>query len=137
MVLEPGKGSWTLETEPGAVMDGDTVEHIIDAARVLGRYADALGGPELSPRHRLGGRAARTRSSGTSPQYCEKPVINLESARRHPCQALADAMTLREKLGETARQAVRAHLGLAPEGAARPRCRPAPRSPRPSSAWRS
>ena len=35
-------------------------------------------------------------------QYCEKPVINLESARRHPCQALADAMTLREKLGETA-----------------------------------
>jgi N-acetylornithine carbamoyltransferase len=31
-------------------------------------------------------------------QNCEKPVINLESARRHPCQALADAMTLREKL---------------------------------------
>jgi N-acetylornithine carbamoyltransferase len=34
-------------------------------------------------------------------RHCEKPVINLESARRHPCQALADAMTLREKLGET------------------------------------
>jgi N-acetylornithine carbamoyltransferase len=32
-------------------------------------------------------------------QHCEKPVINLESARRHPCQALADSMTLREKLG--------------------------------------
>ena len=43
VVLEPGKGSWTLETEPGAVMDGASVEHIIDAARVLGRYADALG----------------------------------------------------------------------------------------------
>ena len=43
VVLEPGKGSWSLETEPGAVMDGDTVEHIVDAARVLGRYADALG----------------------------------------------------------------------------------------------
>jgi N-acetylornithine carbamoyltransferase len=33
-------------------------------------------------------------------RYCEKPVINLESARRHPCQALADAMTLQEKLGD-------------------------------------
>ena len=43
IVLEPGKGSWSLETEPGAVMDGTTVEHIKDAARVLGRYADALG----------------------------------------------------------------------------------------------
>jgi N-acetylornithine carbamoyltransferase len=43
VVLEPGKGSWALETRPGAVMDGDTVEHIVDAARVLGRYADALG----------------------------------------------------------------------------------------------
>src|SRR6185436_6061701 len=43
IVLEPGKGSWSLETEPGAVMDGDTVEHLVDAARVLGRYADAVG----------------------------------------------------------------------------------------------
>ena len=43
IVLEPGKGSWSLETEPGAVMDGTTVEHIKDAARVLSRYADALG----------------------------------------------------------------------------------------------
>src|SRR3954467_4499355 len=43
VVLEPGKGSWALETEPGAVMDGNSVEHIVDAARVLGRYADAIG----------------------------------------------------------------------------------------------
>ena len=43
VVLEPGRGSWPLETEPGAVMDGESVEHIVDAARVLGRYADAVG----------------------------------------------------------------------------------------------
>src|SRR3954467_13586917 len=43
VVLEPGKGSWALESEPGAVMDGASVEHVIEAARVLGRYADALG----------------------------------------------------------------------------------------------
>jgi N-acetylornithine carbamoyltransferase len=99
VVLEPGKGSWTLETEPGAVMDGDSVEHIIDAARVLGRYADAVGVRSF-PR---GNDWAVTRQDTiikNFARHCEKPVINLESARRHPCQALADAMTLREKLGQ-------------------------------------
>ena len=42
LILEPGKGSWTLETEHGVVMDGSSVEHVVDAARVLARYADAL-----------------------------------------------------------------------------------------------
>jgi N-acetylornithine carbamoyltransferase len=100
VVLEPGKGSWSLETEIGAVMDGATVEHIIEAARVLARYGDAL--------------AVRTFPKGTDwsvertdpvirnfARYSDKPVINLESVRRHPCQGLADALTLREKLGET------------------------------------
>jgi N-acetylornithine carbamoyltransferase len=99
VVLEPGKGSWTIETEIGAVMDGAGVEHIIEAARVLGRYADAL--------------AVRTFPKGNDwaverldpvirnfARYSEKPVINLESVRRHPCQGLADALTLREKLGD-------------------------------------
>ena len=100
VVLEPGKGSWSLETEIGAVMDGTTVEHIIEAARVLARYGDAL--------------AVRTFPRGTDwsvertdpvirnfARYSDQPVINLESVRRHPCQGLADALTLREKLGET------------------------------------
>jgi N-acetylornithine carbamoyltransferase len=80
-------------------MDGAGVEHIIEAARVLGRYADAL--------------AVRTFPKGSDwsverldpvirnfARYSEKPVINLESVRRHPCQGLADALTLREKLGQ-------------------------------------
>ncbi len=99
VVLEPGKGSWSLETEIGAVMDGTTVEHIIEAARVLSRYADGL--------------AVRTFPKGADwtaeredpvirnfARYATKPVINLESVRRHPCQGLADAMTLQEKLGD-------------------------------------
>jgi N-acetylornithine carbamoyltransferase len=97
LVLEPGKGSWALESRAGAVMDGDSVEHVVDAARVLGRYADALG-VRTFPR---GSDWAVARQDGiikSFAQNCEKPVINLESARRHPCQALADAMTLREKL---------------------------------------
>jgi len=101
VVLEPGRGSWPLESTPGAVMDGDTVEHVVEAARVLGRYADALG-VRAFPR---GDDWAAARQDGiikSFARHCEKPVINLESARRHPCQALADAMTLREKLGETA-----------------------------------
>ena len=32
-------------------------------------------------------------------KYSEVPIINLESAMHHPCQALADMMTIREKLG--------------------------------------
>ena len=98
VVLEPGKGSWTLESEPGAVMDGESVEHIVDAARVLGRYADALG-VRTFPRGSDWAVARKDAILRSFAQHCEKPVINLESARRHPCQALADALTLREKLG--------------------------------------
>lgn len=99
IVLEPGKGSWALETTPGVVMDGDTVEHIVDAARVLGRYADVVGVRSF-PRGADWATARQDTILKSFAQHCEKPVINLESARRHPCQALADAMTLREKLGQ-------------------------------------
>jgi N-acetylornithine carbamoyltransferase len=100
VVLEPGKGSWALETEDGVVMDRDTVEHVTEAARVLGRYADAVA-VRAFPR---GDDWATAREDATLRQFarhCEKPVINLESSRRHPCQELADAFTLREQLGET------------------------------------
>ncbi len=100
VVLEPGKGSWALETEDGVVMDRDTVEHVTEAARVLGRYADALA-VRAFPR---GADWAAAREDAVLRQFarhCDKPVINLESSRRHPCQELADAFTLREKLGAT------------------------------------
>jgi N-acetylornithine carbamoyltransferase len=99
IVLEPGKGSWSLETEPGAVMDGATVEHIKDAARVLGRYADVLG-VRTFPRGDDWSVVREDLVIRRFAEYCEKPVINLESNRRHPCQGLADALTLREKLGD-------------------------------------
>lgn len=99
VALEPGKSSWTLETEPGAVMDGTTVEHIKDAARVLGRYADVVGVRSF-PRGSDWTTVREDRVVRDFAGYCEKPVINMESSRRHPCQQLADAMTLKEKLGD-------------------------------------
>jgi N-acetylornithine carbamoyltransferase len=98
--LEPGKGSWTMETDLDAVMDGTTVEHIIEAARVLGRYADALA-VRTFPKGNDWTIERQDRTIRNFAQYCDKPVINLESSRRHPCQGLADALTLREHLGET------------------------------------
>ena len=100
LVLEPGKGSWTLETEHGVVMDGTSVEHVVEAARVLGRYADALA-VRAFPKGTDWRVEREDRVINDFARFCEKPVINLESTRRHPCQGLADAMTLREKLGDT------------------------------------
>jgi N-acetylornithine carbamoyltransferase len=100
LVLEPGKGSWALETEPGAVMDGSTVEHVIEAARVLSRYADAIA-VRAFPKGADWAVEREDHLMKNFARYSERPVINLESARRHPCQALADAMTLRERLGDT------------------------------------
>jgi N-acetylornithine carbamoyltransferase len=99
IVIEPGRGSWPLELEDGVVMDGDRTEHLIEAARVLGRYADALGVRSFA----RGDRWSEVRKDAIVrgfARHCEKPVINLESARRHPCQELADAMTIVEKLGQ-------------------------------------
>lgn len=99
VALEPGKSSWTFETEPGAVMDGTTVEHIKDAAQVLSRYADAIG-VRTFPRGTDWATVREDRIIRDFAKYSDKPVINMESSRRHPCQQLADAMTLKEKLGD-------------------------------------
>ena len=99
VVLEPGKGSWALETEDGVVMDQDSVEHVTEAARVLGRYADAIA-VRAFPRGAEWAAARKDAVIRKFAQHCERPVINLESSRRHPCQELADAFTLRERLGE-------------------------------------
>ena len=99
VVLEPGRGSWTLETGLGAVMNAEGTEHIVEAARVLGRYADALGVRAFA-KAATWAEAREDAVIRTFARFSEKPVINLESARHHPCQELGDALTLREKLGD-------------------------------------
>jgi N-acetylornithine carbamoyltransferase len=98
VVLEPGGTSWTLEHKSGAVMDADKTEHVAEFVRVLGRYCTAIG-------VRTFAALRNWEEERNDPilyafaKYAEVPVINLESAMHHPCQALADVMTIREKLG--------------------------------------
>jgi N-acetylornithine carbamoyltransferase len=42
-VINPGQGSWQLETRSGVVMDGGAAEHVREAIPVLASYCDALG----------------------------------------------------------------------------------------------
>lgn len=98
VVLEPGGTSWTLEHREGAVMDGDKTEHVAEFVRVLERYCVAIG-------VRTFAALKNWEEERTDPvlsafaKYASVPIINLESAMHHPCQAAADMMTIREQLG--------------------------------------
>ena len=100
IVLDVGNGVWKLEDRAGAVMDGDRPEHIKEAIPVLGRYADALA-------VRTFGALLDDDADAADPvlnafrALAGVPVISMESAREHPCQGLADLLTLRENFGET------------------------------------
>ena len=98
VVLEPGGTSWTLEHREGAVMDGDKTEHIAEFVRVLERYCVAIGVRTFA--HLKDWKEERTDPVlGAFAKYAKVPIINLESAMHHPCQAMADMMTIRETLG--------------------------------------
>jgi N-acetylornithine carbamoyltransferase len=98
VVLEPGGTSWTLEHRAGAVMDGDRTEHVAEFVRVLERYCVAIGVRTFAALKDW--NEERTDSIlSTCARYASVPIINLESAMHHPCQSLADMMTIREKLG--------------------------------------
>lgn len=99
VVLEPGGTSWTLEHREGVLMDADKTEHVAEFVRVLGRYAAAIGVRTFAALQNWDEERTDPILSAFA-KYSEVPVINLESAMHHPCQATADMMTIREKLGE-------------------------------------
>ena len=98
VVLEPGGTSWTLEHRDGAVMDGDKTEHVAEFVRVLGRYCAAIGVRTFAALKNWEEERADPVLNAFA-KYSEVPIINLESAMHHPCQSLADMMTIQEKLG--------------------------------------
>jgi N-acetylornithine carbamoyltransferase len=98
VVLEPGGTSWTLEHRAGAVMDSDKTEHVAEFVRVLERYCVAIGVRTFAALKDWE-EERRDPILNAFAKYASVPIINLESAMHHPCQSLADMMTIREKLG--------------------------------------
>jgi len=100
VTLDVGKGTWSLEHREGVVMDSDKTEHIKESARVLSRYTAAIGVRAFPGMQNYKEDMADSVVRGFA-EFSDVPVFNLESSRHHPFQALADIMTMREKLGET------------------------------------
>lgn len=98
VALEVGKGTWSLEHRESVVMDSDKTEHIKEAARVLARYVSAIGVRAFPEMQNFDEEMREPIIRGFA-DHSDVPVFNLESARHHPFQALADAMTIRERLG--------------------------------------
>ena len=105
MVMNMDKEGWALETQDGVVMNGGTVEHIREAAAVMGQYCDILGlrsFPKLVDRDEDYNEDFFNKFIS----YCGVPVVSLESATRHPLQSLADLVTITETWKGTAKPKV-------------------------------
>ena len=100
IVIEPGSGTWKLEERIGAVMDGDRAEHLKEAVPVLSRYVDILGVRSFAGGHDDAADGADSIMQSFR-QYATVPTLSMESAREHPCQGLADLMTIEERFGLT------------------------------------
>ena len=99
IVLNVDGSIWKMEDRDGIVMDSDCPEHIKEAVPVLARYVDAL--------------AVRTFAANVDwntdeldtlirqiKKHSTVPVISMESTREHPCQGLADMLTIKEMTGD-------------------------------------
>ena len=95
IVLNIGQESWKLETELGVVIDGDKGEHLREAIPVMACYCDIIGVRSFAG---LKDREYDYSETVLSQfiEYSGKPVISLESATVHPCQAFADLITIDE-----------------------------------------
>lgn len=95
MVMNLDKEGWALETEDGVVMNGSTVEHIREAAAVMGEYCDILGFrsfPKLKDRDEDYSESLFNKFV----KFSGVPVLSLESATLHPLQSFADLITIEE-----------------------------------------
>ena len=92
-VINPGQGSWQLETRPGVIMNGAAAEHVREGIPALAAYCDALGIRIFAEGRDLASDLAETTFNSMA-SLIDKPLVNLESAVNHPCQALADWKTL-------------------------------------------
>ncbi len=95
MMINVSSDSWALEFQDGSVMNGGTVEHIKEAAAVMGLYCDILAirsFPSLVNKEEDYSEEILNKFI----KYCKVPVVSLESATLHPLQSLADMVTIKE-----------------------------------------
>ncbi len=92
-VITPGQGTYQMETKLGAVMNGAAAEHVREGLPVLASYCDALGIRAFADGKDLEADLSESTFNAMA-QLIDKPLINLESAMSHPCQALADWKTM-------------------------------------------
>jgi len=92
-VITPGQGTWQLETRMGVAMNGAAAEHVREGIPVLASYCDALGIRAFADGKNLQHDLNEVTFNAMA-DVVTKPLINLESAVNHPCQALADWKTM-------------------------------------------
>jgi N-succinyl-L-ornithine transcarbamylase len=95
LVLNIDKEGWALELRDNVIMNGTSVEHIREAAGVMGQYSDIIGlrsFPGLKDREEDYSETIFNKFV----EFCKVPVVSLESATRHPLQSLADLVTIEE-----------------------------------------
>ena len=100
IVFNVDKEGWALEFTEGAIMNGTTVEHIKDAAPILGNYFDILcirTFPSLVNKEEDYGEKIIHQFI----QYAGVPVVSLESATLHPLQSLTDIITIQETIAQS------------------------------------
>ena len=95
IVFNVGQEGWALEFEEEAIMSGSTVEHVKDAAPILGKYFDILAIRTFP--------SLKNREDDYSELFIKQfikytgiPVVSLESATLHPLQSLTDIVTIQE-----------------------------------------
>ena len=97
LIFNIGSEGWALEFAEGAIMNGTTVEHVKDAAPILGQYFDILAirtFPSLKNRE----EDYQEKILHQFVKYAGIPILSLESATRHPLQSLADLITIKEEI---------------------------------------
>jgi N-succinyl-L-ornithine transcarbamylase len=99
IVFNMDKDGWKLEFEDGVVMDGTSVEHIKDAAPIMGAYFDILcirTFPSLVNKEDDYNEVL----VGQLIKYAGIPIVSLESSTLHPLQSLTDVITITEQFKE-------------------------------------
>jgi N-succinyl-L-ornithine transcarbamylase len=120
IVFNVGQEGWSLEFEDEAIMSGNTVEHVKDAAPVLGNYFNLLGIRTFP--------TLQNKSEDYSELYINQfikyagvPVVSLESATLHPLQSLTDIITITEEFRSQKRRP-KIVMTWAPHVKALPQC---------------